>query len=491
MSVPLPVLLLCAAVLVATAVLLLAYPFERRVGLRYLGRTAPASWGRLRRRLFAAAGLGAAGGLLLLAGRGAWQAEIGGAGVILLAVFGALAALVFHRLALFTAIAMLGLSLGVAALLVVLAVTSGFQRDFLRRVSAFHAHLVVGLYNDPPLPALRTELGGLARKLADLPGLVQGGPFAVTAAEVLIGNVGAQLKAIDLGWGAPAVARWMIDGRLEDLARPAACPDPDAAGGTGRMLLGAELARALHARTGDCLSVVVPYQERGELKLPVIPFKVVGVYRMGFHQHDARLAFIALDDVALFDQAKRFIYGLELELADPFAALALEPEVVARVGDDYRVLDWRLLGSGFFSMLATQRVVVGLFLLLIVVVAAFNLLAALYIVVISKTRELAVLGALGARRRALQRIFITTGAAAGLVGVGVGVALGLAVCALLGAYHYPLDPAIYMVSQLPVALEPGDVLLVAGVAQLVCLAATIPPVRRASRLQIVEGLRHT
>jgi lipoprotein-releasing system permease protein len=193
--------------------------------------------------------------------------------------------------------------------------------------------------------------------------------------------------------------------------------------------------------------------------------------------------------VARIESARPFIYGLALEWNDPFAALHAESAIVARVGPDYRVLDWRLLGQGLFDTLATQRVMIGFFLCIIILVSAFNLLASLYLIVIAKTREIAILSTMGARPGAVIRVFVTAGGLSGLIGTAGGLALGLFMCGLLRAYRYPLDVATYQVGELPVHIVPAELILIAGVALAACLLATIPAVRRARRLQVVDGLR--
>ena len=493
MTVPPVILLMAGVTLGATAVLLAWFGFERTVALRYLRRARPLRGAR-------AAALGAllavaAGAALLAAGRGVWQAEAAGAGLFFVGAVAAYAVATLRLFSLFTTVATLGVSLGVAALVVVMAVTSGFQRDFLERVSAFHAHLVVSLYGEPTLKEAEPELRVLTDKLRVLDGVTAMAPFVVSFAEVMVGQTAAYLKAIDPAHGPPPpVARWMTAGNLADLSRPAVCPgeppEPPGSGRpVGRILLGEALARQIKAGVGTCISVLVPFGSTGDLESASLRFRVVGLFKMGFHLHDTRLAYVALADVPHIELSRPFLYGVEVHLDRPLRAPALVPDLEARLGPGYRVLDWRFQSKGLFDALATQRVLVGLFLVLIILVSAFNLMASLTILVLAKRREIAVLGALGARRRSLLRIFVSAGAIAGLLGVGGGLALGLLVSGLLGAYHFPLDLETYRVAELPVEVALADLLLVSGVAQLACLLATVPTVLRASRHRIVDGLR--
>jgi lipoprotein-releasing system permease protein len=136
-------------------------------------------------------------------------------------------------------------------------------------------------------------------------------------------------------------------------------------------------------------------------------------------------------------------------------------------------------------------VIISLFLVLIIVVAAFNIVASLTMIVLSKVREIAILAAMGARSQALLRIFVSAGTLVGFVGVGLGILYGLAVCALAGAYGYPLDPKVYLIAELPVDVKAGELVFVAASTQLICLLATLYPALRASRLAVVDGLRYS
>jgi lipoprotein-releasing system permease protein len=480
-------LALALGLLLGTILLLALRPFERTVAFRYLSRARPAR--RARAALIVSLLGGAVGAALLLLTRGFWLAELAGAALLFVAAVGVLASVLSFKMSAFTTISTLGLSLGVAALVVVLAVTSGFQRDFLTRISAFHAHLVVGLYGEPTMADARKEIAELDRKLRDLPGVVRSGPFATTVFEVMIGGSAANLRAVDATGGSTALDRWMIEGSTADLGREALCPDGDTMKTAGPIVLGDELARKTRAKVGTCIDVLVPVKRAGGFELDTLSFKVVGRYRMGFNLYDRSLAYISLDDVGRIESARPFIYGLALEWTDPFAALKAEPAIVARVGPDYSVLDWRLLGRGLFDTLATQRVMIGFFLCIIILVSAFNLLASLFLIVISKTREIAILSTMGARPGAVIRVFVTAGGLSGLIGTAGGMALGLFVCGLLSLYRYPLDVATYQVGELPVSIVPAELILIAGVALAACLLATIPAVRRARRLQVVDGLR--
>jgi lipoprotein-releasing system permease protein len=152
-------------------------------------------------------------------------------------------------------------------------------------------------------------------------------------------------------------------------------------------------------------------------------------------------------------------------------------------------MDWETLNHNLFMALEMQKLIIALFLMIIIVVAAFNILASLTMIVMSKVREMAILGAMGARRGAVIRLFMSAGSLVGFVGVGLGILYGIAVCALARVYGYPLDPKVYLIATLPVQITAGELLFVGASTQLICVLATIYPALRAARMKVVDGLR--
>ncbi len=478
--------------LIVSVVLFVAYRFERFVGLRYLRRGRRSRVTRI--GLVVAAAVTLAGLVPLLAGRGAAR-ELETAAVVL-ALLGGLAVLLFLLLrffSVFTTVSTMGVVLGVASLVVVLAVTSGFEREFLRRVLVVHAHMFIMSYGEPDMAEAEAEAERFIKKLEGLPGLASASKFSLSAGEVMIGKVGANFKGLDLPTGANEVKPFLTEGRIEDLGRPAACPTGGDFPWVGRMVLGAELARTLRAKVGDCINVLVPFSAAAGVDAPppYYLFKVVGTFRMGFHEYDARLAFIGLEDARRLKNDRHVIVGIELRFHDPMRALAVEPEIVARLGEEPKIMDWKTLNHNLFMALAMQKVIISLFLVLIIVVAAFNIVASLTMIVLSKVREIAILSSMGARTRAVLRVFLSAGTFVGFVGTGLGLVYGLYVCALIHVYRYSLDPKVYMIERLPVRIDAGELLFVAASTQLICLLATIYPAVRASRLKVVDGLRYT
>jgi lipoprotein-releasing system permease protein len=168
----------------------------------------------------------------------------------------------------------------------------------------------------------------------------------------------------------------------------------------------------------------------------------------------------------------------------------MEEEVENRLGPDRRIIDWKTLNKNLFTALAMQKIIISLLLVLIIVVAAFNILASLMLVVLSKVREVAILAAMGSRRGSLLGVFLVSGSIVGFVGTGLGILYGLALCGLAVLYGYPLDPKVYLIARLPVEVSGLEILCVALATQVISLWATLYPAWRASRQQVVDGLKY-
>ncbi len=482
------------AILAASVALFFAYRFERFVAVRYLQRTATSRGIRVGLLLSVA---GTAGSLALVFFARGHSRGLETAGVILALVF-AFALLLFILLrvfSVFTTVSTMGVVLGVASLVVVLAVTSGFEREFQEKVLAVNAHLIVTSYGiERDMDEAERDAAMVKKKLAGLPGLERMSTFSFTAGEVMIGKVGANLKGVDLSDGAPELQRILVSGSLADLGKPAHCssavdaqPEGEA---VGRMILGSELARRLRSRVGDCLQVLVPFSGGIDSAPSAYTFRVVGISSLGFHEYDARLAYINLEDARRMGNARQSIFGVELRFSDPMQAVRLESQVESLLGPETRVIDWKTLNRNLFAALAMQKLVISMLLFFIIVVAAFNIIASLMLIVLSKVREIAILSSMGARASTLLRVFLAAGTFVGFAGTGLGILCGLAICGLAALYGYPLDPKVYLIARLPIQISVREILLVAAATQLICFIATLYPAVRAARLRVVDGLRY-
>ena len=274
-------------------------------------------------------------------------------------------------------------------------------------------------------------------------------------------------------------------------------PDPCLAEGVvlPGIVLGSALQRNLEAELGDCVQVTSPtigYSfVRGALRPPVAKqFRVTGVFQAGFDQYDSKLVYTDLHEAQAFYQAGDTVTGVEMKIADIDRAGEIAEQIDRLLGSKlYHVLDWKELNHGLFTALRIQQILMSLVLALIILVAAFTVIATLIMVVLDKKREIAVIKAMGATDWHLLRAFLYQGLIIGLLGTIVGLGSGYAVCTWISSYGFPLDPKVYFISNLPVQMRPIEFVFTGAFAVGACLIATVWPALHASRLRPAEAFR--
>jgi lipoprotein-releasing system permease protein len=277
--------------------------------------------------------------------------------------------------------------------------------------------------------------------------------------------------------------------------------DPDPCKTEGVVLpgivLGVALKETLKAELGDCVQVTSPtigYSfVRGSMRPPVAKeFRVTGVFQAGFDQYDSKLVYTDLFEAQAFYEGGDTVTGVEMKIKDIDRAREVAAQVEAELGNKlYHILDWQELNHGLFTALRIQQILMSLVLALIILVAAFTVIATLIMVVLDKKREIAVIKAMGASDGDLLRSFLYQGLIIGLVGTTAGLGFGYAVCEWIMAYGFPLDPKVYFISRLPVQLRPAEFLLTGCFAVAACLLATVWPALHAARLRPAEAFRET
>jgi lipoprotein-releasing system permease protein len=275
--------------------------------------------------------------------------------------------------------------------------------------------------------------------------------------------------------------------------------DPDPCHGAGAELpgivLGAALKQSLKAELGDCVQVTSPtigYSfVGGQLRPPVAKqFRVIGIFQAGFEQYDSKLVYTDLREAQDFYQDGDSVTGVEMKLADVDRAREVAAQVEEVLGGkSYDVVDWMELNHGLFTALRIQQILMSLVLALIILVAAFTVIATLIMVVLDKKREIATIKAMGARDMQLLRAFLYQGLIIGLTGAVSGLGFGFVVCRWILAYGFPLDPKVYFIDHLPVMIRPSEFLLTGAFAILACLFATVWPALHAARLRPAEAFR--
>jgi lipoprotein-releasing system permease protein len=277
--------------------------------------------------------------------------------------------------------------------------------------------------------------------------------------------------------------------------------DPDPCHGVGAELpgivLGIALKQTLAAKLGDCVQVTSPtigYSfAGGELRPPVAKqFKVIGVFQAGFEQYDSKLVYTDLKEAQDFYQNGDSVTGVEMKVADVDRAREVASRIEEELGGkSYDVVDWMELNHGLFTALRIQQILMSLVLALIILVAAFTVIATLIMVVLDKKREIAAIKAMGASDTQLLRAFMYQGLIIGLLGTAFGLGFGFVVCRWILAYGFPLDPKVYFIDHLPVRMRTGEFLLTGVFAILACLFATVWPALHAARLRPAEAFRES
>ena len=264
------------------------------------------------------------------------------------------------------------------------------------------------------------------------------------------------------------------------------------------VVVGTTLAENLGLDLGDVVKVISPltgidtsmWRPDGGGTPKSRDFRVIGVFKAGFQEYDSKLVYMDLYEAQRFQDQGDTVVGVEISLHDIEAAsdvaLRLERELG---GGPFHTMDWKELNNNLFTALAMQKVVLSIVIGLITVVAAFNVIATLIMIVLEKRREIAILKAMGAKDSAVLQIFVVQGAAIGVVGTIVGLLLGSGVCAYLSIFEFPLDPKVYLISRLPVRASPMEFILTTVIALTICVASTLIPSWWAARMLPADGVR--
>lgn len=273
------------------------------------------------------------------------------------------------------------------------------------------------------------------------------------------------------------------------------CRDPEAIKKLPGIVIGITLKRNLEVNIGDCLQVTSPTigfsYSHGSMRAPVAKqFRITAVFDAGFDQYDSKLVYTDLYEAQAFYDTGDSVTGVEMKVADIEKARDVAREIDRRLANGvYHTLDWEELNHGLFTALQIQQLLMSFVLALIIVVAAFTVIATLIMVVLDKKKEIAVIKAMGASDTAVLRAFIYQGGMIGVGGTVFGLLLGIIVCKLLLVYALPLDPKVYFISHLPVQVRPWQFVMVGIFAILVCLVATIWPALYAAKLRPAEAFR--
>jgi len=400
-------------------------------------------------------------------------------------------------ISLITAISMIGVMIGVMTLNIVLSVMTGFEEDLRDRILGFNPHIVLS-----SLSGATGDYNHLVEKARQVPGVVAAAPFIYSQVMVTSRQnvAGVLVRGLE-----PALASDVVDvvdhlknGTIEGLGRPQQVTIRDGAEERtvtlSGIIIGQELARQLGVIVGDPINVISPLNTTpGPLGMvpKVRRFVVTALFDSGMYNYDEGLMIMSLADAQSFFGLGERVTGIEVRVQDVYAAQAIARRLEAMLGFPYRARDWTEINRNLFAALALEKTVYFIVLLLIVLVAAFNIIATLIMVVMEKRKDIAVLKSMGATSRSIGRIFVYKGLIIGVIGTLLGTLFGYGGCWLLDRYHFiELPKDVFYVSTLPVKIYPENFLMVGAASVVICLLATIYPARQAAGLAPVEVIRY-
>lgn len=394
-----------------------------------------------------------------------------------------------HFISFISLTSMLGIALGVTALITVLSVMNGFEKEVRGRILDMVSHLTVSSFDG------RLEgWSDVVMQLKENPQVIDAAPYVEAQGMLIHGKRvnGTLIRGILPGMepGVSSIADKLVEGKLTDL-KP----------GNFDVILGRDLARILDVDVGDKITMVTP--SANVTPAGVAPrlkrFKVVGIFYVGMYEYDSSLAIIHLDDARRLFRLQDAVTGVRARLKDLFAAPQVRYELQQGALGAYWVRDWSSYHANWFRAVKIEKRMIFLLLMLIIAVAAFNIVSTLVMLVTDKESDIAILRTLGSTPRSIMGIFMVQGTLIGVIGTILGVAGGVSLSLNLDTVvpwvehlfgFRILDPGVYYISELPSDLHWDDVGLISGVSFLFGLFSTLYPAWRASRTQPAEALRY-
>jgi len=384
-----------------------------------------------------------------------------------------------------------GVAVGVTALIVVLGVMNGLRDDLRQRILVANPHLRILTFG----AGLRMDDWRKVIKLVrQQPGVVAAAPEVISQAGITAGQdygEGVNLVGFDPDTGSRSVTSLPQSIQQGDLSFRTTKPDVD-----GGILLGVRLANRLSVYPGDVVTLVPVTQAKVNPALGVaVPrfwrFEVSGLFDTGMFQYDNQFVVVRRDVAQKFTGLGDAVSGIAVRVDDPDRAPAIGEALEKRLGYPYRSLDWQTQNASLFSALQLEKLAMGLIIFFIMVVAAFNIVGTLTMVVADKTREIGILRAMGLTSPAVARVFLLQGAVIGGFGTAIGLIIGLTVAYVVDKSGLVrINPAVYFIDHLPVHVEVRDVFVVVAASLAIAVLATLYPSRWASGLTPVDAIRH-
>jgi lipoprotein-releasing system permease protein len=381
-----------------------------------------------------------------------------------------------------------GVAVGVMALIVVLGVMNGLRNDLRERILVANPHLRILTYGAGlRMDDWRKVLAVVRRQ----PGVVAAAPEVISQAGITAGQdygEGVNLVGFDPDTGTHSVTSLPQSIKKGDLSFRTTKPNVD-----GGILLGVRLANRLSVYPGDVVTLVPVTEAKVNPALGVaVPrfwrFEVTGLFDTGMFQYDNQFVVVRRDVAQRFTGLGDAVSGIAVRVDNPDDAPAIGQAIEHRLGYPYRALDWQTQNASLFSALQLEKLAMGLIIFFIMVVAAFNIVGTLTMVVADKTREIGILRAMGLTAPAVARVFLLQGAVIGVVGTAIGLSAGLVVAYVVDKSGWVrINPAVYFIDHLPVHVEASDVLVVVLASLAIAVLATVYPSRSASRIALIRA----
>ena len=364
----------------------------------------------------------------------------------------------------------IGVALGVAALVVVLGVYNGLTTDMRDKILGANAHGIVLSY----IPDAFGKNPGLRDEILRTPGVTGATPFIYT--EVMLssgdGVKGLMLRGVDprTAPGVLSMLKAIKKGSINGL---------ETGDGTPGIIIGEELAKHIGLGMGSRVNLLSPSGEKttAGFQPRIRPFEVAGIFKTGMYEYDSSLAFVTLDAAReLLGLDPGFLSGIEITVDDVYRADEITKELTDNIGNPFYARSWMDMNANLFAALKLEKIGMFILLIMVVLIGSFSIVATLVMLVMEKTRDIAVMMSMGATRKMIRRIFMYQGTIIGFVGTMLGYALGLTVGYLLKRYQFiKLPENVYTLDHLPIIITVPDVLIIGGAAMLLCFLSTLYP----------------
>ncbi|MDD4616257.1 MAG: lipoprotein-releasing ABC transporter permease subunit [Alphaproteobacteria bacterium] len=386
---------------------------------------------------------------------------------------------------------LIGIMLGVATLIVVMSVMNGFRQELFQRVIGLNGHMNVYAMQGP-----LDTYQPLVDRIAKVPGVTGVAPTVEAQALISVNNSasGAYIRGMtqEAIKSRPTLANNIVSGSLDDFS-------------DGAIAIGVRMAQRLNLNVGDSLTLISPVGKSTVFGTAprMRAFKIAAIFDVGMFEYDSGFIFMPLDAAQVFFRTGQGVTALELFVKDPQNMSRIRKDIVEAIGpiqqQPLRLLDWQQNNSSFFTALQVERNVMFLILTMIILVAAFNIISSLIMLVKDKGRDIAILRTMGATRGMIMRIFFLNGSSIGIAGTTAGLILGLLLAKNIEAIRQivqkitqtdPFAPEVYFLTHMPSVVDPADIVRIVLMALALSFLATLYPAWRAARLDPVEALRY-